>query len=213
MKTPFCTLFCFATFLGTGLADEVAVLDIKNSGDKNLHRVIIEFYDHAAPATVANFKKLASAKFYDHTAFHRVFPHRMVQAGDPLSRNKNSAAIGTGGPGYTLPPEINSHKQLNGTVSTARLPDKINPGRVSNGSQFFITLAPAPDLDGQYTVFGHVIEGLDVIDSISQKPADTNDSPVERVEVESAQIVPREAAATVKPRTGGGVGEFFRRLF
>ncbi len=205
MKTRFLALLGFAALLGTlatSVADDVAVLDLKNGHEKKLQRVVIEFYENAAPATVANFKKLTRSHFYNGTAFHRVFPHQMVQGGDPLSAHKDRRRVGTGGPGYTLPPEINSHKHVAGAVAMARLPDKINPARVSNGSQFYIALAPMPALDGQYTVFGHVIEGLDALDAISQTPADTNDNPTERVVIESAQIVPREAAARVKPQSG-----------
>jgi cyclophilin family peptidyl-prolyl cis-trans isomerase len=74
----------------------------------------------------------------------------------------------------------------------ARLPDKINPSRMSNGSQFYIALKPMPNLDGQYTVFGHVLSGMDVLDLISLKPADSNDNPVDRIVIGSIRIVPRE---------------------
>lgn len=207
MKTSFLALVSLATTLGTGFAGDVAVLDIKTADNNQLQRVVIEFYEDAAPQTVANFKKLAGAKFYDHVKFHRVFPHQMVQTGDPLSKHHDRSSVGTGAPGYTLPPEINSHKHLAGTVAAARLPDKINPGRVSNGSQFYVTLAPMPNLDRQYTVFGHVTQGLGVLDAISVKPADTNDNPVDPVVIESIRIVPREAAAApaavrMQPRRG-----------
>ena len=200
MKKPILALLALGACFNAGFADDVAVLDIRIGPEKTLHRVAIEFYEDAAPATVANFKKLARKRFYNGTAFHRVFPHLMVQAGDPLSSSSDRRPVGTGGPGYNIPAEINSHKHGKGTVSTGRLPDKINPARVSNGSQFFITLAPMPDYNGQYTVFGHVIDGIEVLDAISQLPADTNDNPVQRVEIQSMQIVPREKAATVKPK-------------
>jgi len=188
-------------------ADDVAVMQIQ-TGEK-IQRVVIEFYDDAAPLTAANFKKLASKRFYNGTAFHRVFPDQRVQGGDPLSKNKNATGIGTGGPGYTLPPEI-ARKHITGAVAAARLPDKINPARVSNGSQFYITLVPAPNLDGQYTVFGHVIEGLDILNAISQLRTDTNDTPMDRAVIQSIHIVPREAAAkTDKTR----LQRFFHRLF
>src|SRR5581483_4228239 len=118
--------------------------------------------------------------FYDFLTFHRVFPHTLVQAGDPLTEHKNRSEVGTGGPGYTLQPEIH-RKHLAGSVAMARLPDKINPSRLSNGSQFFVCLKPMPEYDGQYTVFGHVLYGMDVLDSISALPADSNDNPIDRV--------------------------------
>ena len=97
----------------------------------------------------------------------------------------------TSGPGYTLPPEIRA-KHVKGAVAAARLPDKINPSRVSNGSQFYICLAPMPNLNGQYTVFGNLIYGYETLDTISTLPVDSNDFPVERVEIKSLRIIPRE---------------------
>ena len=98
-------------------------------------------------------------------------------------------------------------------AAAARLPDKINPARVSNGSQFFVSLQPMPNLDGQYTVFAHVLEGLDVLEKISQAPADTNDSPVQRIVLETVNIVPREEAATVGVTGENRLRRIFHRLF
>ena len=212
MKKLILALIGTACLAGPCLADDVAVLDIKFGPEKHLRRVVIEFYEDAAPATVANFKKLAGKGFYNGTAFHRVFPHLMVQAGDPLSAHGDRVPVGTGGPGYNLPAEINRHRHEKGTVAAARLPDKINPARLSNGSQFYITLAPMPNYDGQHTVFGHVIQGLDVLDAISELSADTNDNPLERIVITSARIVPRKAAATLKPKERRTFG-FLPRIF
>ena len=183
-------------------AQDVAVMDIRTAGEKEPKRVVIELYEKDAPATVANFKKLADKNFYNGLTFHRVFPSLMVQTGDPLSKKKNNPDMGTGGPGYTLPPEFNRRKHVAGTVSAARLGDKVNPAKVSNGSQFYVTLVPMPNLDGKYTVFGGVIQGLDVLEAISQKPVDTNDNPVDRIVIQSLQIVPKEKAETVKAKGG-----------
>jgi len=183
---------------GSAVADEVAVLDIRIGKEKKLSRVIIEFYGDAAPATVENFKKLVREKFYNGTAFHRVFPGQLVQGGDPLSRSEDRTNIGTGGPGYTLPAEINRHRHLAGSVAMARLGDKVNPARVSNGSQFYISLVPMPDLDGKYTVFGNVIAGHEVLDLISRKATDTNDNPVERIVIRRARIADRSVAASLE---------------
>ena len=174
-------------------ADNVAVMEIKIDKEKKLHRVVIEFYDREAPATVENFEKLANKGFYNGLSFHRAFPHILVQTGDPLSRKKDRAKVGTGGPGYTLQPEIR-RKNTIGAVAMARLSDKINPGRLSNGSQFYICLKPIPGYDGQYTVFGHVVEGLDTLDMISTKPVDSNNNPIDRILIKSVKIVPREKA-------------------
>ncbi len=173
-------------------ADEVAVLSVKMPDDKQLKRIVIEFYDKDAPATVASFEELARKHFYDGVTFHRVFKDRLVQAGDPLSKRKDKAKIGTGGPGFTLPPEIHLHdKHIAGTVAMSRLPDAVNPNRRSSGSQFYITLAPMPELDGQYTIFGRVVEGMDVLHAISQAPVDTNDNPLDRILITSIRIHPR----------------------
>ena len=207
---PLLSLAALGTCASRALADDVAVLQFKTGAQ--VQRVVLEFYEESAPVTVANFKKLAASGFYNGTAIHRVFPHLMVQAGDPLSKKKGNPGIGTGGPGYTLPPEI-ARKQITGAVAAARLPDKINPARRSNGSQFFVSLQPMPNLDGQYTVFAHVTEGLEALEQISQKSADTNDSPVERVVIESVRIQPREEATASAAGGESWVTRTFHRLF
>ena len=174
------------------LADPVAVFDVQWGKGKNReHRIFsIGFYDSDAPQTVANFKKLVQDGFYIHTTIHRVFPNYLVQGGDPLSKGKDRTPIGTGGPGYTLPPEIR-RKHLRGSVAMGRLPDKVNPNRLSNGSQFYICLQPIPAQDGQDTVFGEVVSGLSGLDEISHLPADTNANPVDRVEITRTYIIDR----------------------
>lgn len=123
------------------------------------------FYPKDAPNHVAAFIELAKKGFYDGTKFHRVEPGFVIQGGDPLSKT-DDPMVGTGGPGYLLKaefdPATNRQKHLDGTVAMARSnsPD-------SAGSQFYITLGPQPMLDGQYTVFGQVTEGMDVVRSIS----------------------------------------------
>jgi len=124
-------------------------------------KIVFKFYSKDAPNTVKNFIKLANEGFYNGTTFHRVEPGFVIQGGDPLSKDGNPANNGTGGPGYTIDAEFNSKKHLTGTVAMARSRD-IN----SAGSQFYICLAPQPALDGKYTVFGQVTEGLDVIQKI-----------------------------------------------
>jgi peptidyl-prolyl cis-trans isomerase B (cyclophilin B) len=212
MKTTLAAVLVLAAAATTSaIAEDVAVLDIQAGKGKPLQRVVIEFYPDDAPNTVANFEKLARKKFYNGTTFHRVFPHQMVQGGDPLSKHKDRSAVGTGGPGYTLAPEIH-RKHIAGAVAAARIGDKLNPGRLSNGSQFYITLVPNPSLDGKYTVFGHVTEGMDVLDQISQVPVDTNDNPVERVEIKRVQIVPRNAIPALK-QGKGTLSKIFHRIF
>lgn len=129
----------------------VAVIEMKKGG-----RIVFEFYPKDAPMTVDNFIKLANKGFYDGLKFHRVIPGFMAQGGDPLGD-------GTGGPGYTIKDEFNSRKHIAGTVAMART---MEPN--SAGSQFYICFEPQPHLDGQYTVFGQVIEGMDVVNKIQQ---------------------------------------------
>ncbi len=184
-------------------ADEVALMQLRFGKAKELRPVAIEFFGADAPATVENFVKLADKGFYKGLAFHRAFPHLLVQIGDPLTKRKDRTRVGTGGPGYTLPPEIR-RRHTKGALAMARLPDKINPSRMSNGSQFFVCLASMPAYDGQYTVFGQVIYGLDTLDAVSALPVDSNDYPVERVTVRSLKIIPREQlpAAPQPPAPG-----------
>jgi peptidyl-prolyl cis-trans isomerase B (cyclophilin B) len=138
---------------------------VRNTGhyailDTDRGVIVIELYAAEAPKTVANFEKLAKDGFYDKLTFHRVEPGFVVQGGDP-------AGNGTGGPGYEVPAEISpTEKHLRGTVAMARRGDQVNPDRKSSGSQFYICLAPAPFLDGQYTVFGGVLEGMSIVDTI-----------------------------------------------
>ena len=124
--------------------------------DMDAGKIVIEFYEMDAPETVANFVKLAKKGFYDGLSFHRVVPGFVVQGGDPKGD-------GTGGPGYTIKDEFNSRKHLTGTVAMAR-----TPAPNSAGSQFYICLAPQPALDGRYTVFGQVVEGMDVVMKIKR---------------------------------------------
>jgi peptidyl-prolyl cis-trans isomerase B (cyclophilin B) len=116
----------------------------------------LELFDAEAPGTVANFAKLAEEGFYDGLAFHRVIDGFMAQGGCPNTREGVRGMPGTGGPGYTIPCEINPHKHLAGTLSMA------HAGRNTGGSQFFLCHAPQPHLDGQHTVFGHT-DDMDVV--------------------------------------------------
>jgi peptidyl-prolyl cis-trans isomerase B (cyclophilin B) len=173
---------------------EVAVMQIKVGKERDFQQVVIGLYDDAAPATVANFKELCRKRFYNGMRFHRAFPSTLVQTGDPKSRHGAADRSGTGGPGYTIPAEI-GRSHLRGTVAMARLPDAINPSKASNGSQFYVCLTPLPKLDGKYTVFGEVLEGLDVLDFISNQPTDSNDFPLAKIVIRSITIQPRFAEA------------------
>ncbi len=125
--------------------------------------ITLELYPKEAPLSVTNFVQLAKGGFYDNLTFHRVVPNFVIQGGDPQGN-------GTGGPGYTIPAEIqgNPHKHVEGALAWARTGDEVNPQRRSSGSQFYITLAPTPFLDNGYTVFGKVTAGMEVVKKIQQ---------------------------------------------
>jgi cyclophilin family peptidyl-prolyl cis-trans isomerase len=206
-------LLLLLALCGALRADEVALLEIKFP-DGTLRRAAIEFYASDAPATVENFKKLARKGYFTKCAFHRAIAGAIVQTGDPLSKKKSRNAVGTGGPGYTLPAEIR-RRHTKGAVAAARLSDKVNLQRRSNGSQFYVCISPQPQLDGKYTVFGSVIQGLDVLETISNKPTDTNDYPIERIVLRKVRIIPREElpapAAPKKPGAPTEKPPFWRR--
>ena len=117
--------------------------------------IVLELFENDAPNTVANFVKLINKGYYNGLKFHRVIPNFMIQGGCPVGN-------GTGGPEYTIKCEINPKKHLTGTLSMA------HAGKDTGGSQFFITHSPQPHLDGVHTVFGQVIEGMDVVNAIRQ---------------------------------------------
>jgi peptidyl-prolyl cis-trans isomerase B (cyclophilin B) len=138
---------------------------VRNTGhyaiiDTERGTIVLELYPEAAPKTVANFETLVNKGFYNGLTWHRVVPDFVIQGGDP-------DGTGSGGPGYTVPAEI-KEKHLRGSVATARTGDDVNPQRASSGSQFYICLEPQPGLDGQYTVFGGVIKGMDAVDKIQK---------------------------------------------
>jgi peptidyl-prolyl cis-trans isomerase B (cyclophilin B) len=140
--------------------------------------ITMKFFPEVAPKHVNSFIELASSGFYDGTTFHRVVPGFVIQGGDPNSKSEDRSKHGTGGPGYTLEAEFSDLPHKRGTLSMARAahPD-------SAGSQFFICVADAAFLDGQYTVFGEVSEGMDVVDEIVAQARDSRDNPNERVEM------------------------------
>ncbi len=136
----------------------------------------LELFDEDAPQTVANFKKLAGDGFYDGVIFHRVIKDFMIQGGDP-------DGTGMGGPGYTFDDEINPHKIVRGALAMA------NAGPNTNGSQFFIvTTDEAPWLDGKHTVFGRVVEGMDVVDRIEGTSTGPGDRPVDDITIEGVDL-------------------------
>jgi len=150
----------------------------------------IAFWPDVAPKTVENFKKLASAGFYDGTAFHRIIKGFMIQGGCPNTKEGQSGMPGTGGPGYMIKAEFNAKAHVRGVLSMARSssPD-------SAGSQFFICHGDARFLDRQYTAFGELVSGVDVLEKIANVPTSGSEksTPVARVALESVRIVPAPA--------------------
>lgn len=139
----------------------------------------IKLFSDVAPKHVDSFLSLIKQGFYNGTTFHRVIPGFMIQGGDPNSKDPNKREThGTGGPGYTVPAEFSQMNHKRGIVSAARAQ---NPN--SAGSQFFICVKDSPFLDGKYSIFGEVIEGMEVADQIVSQPRDPNDNPNERIEM------------------------------
>lgn len=143
--------------------------------ETNLGKISFKLLPELATETVRNFQKLAKDGFYDGTLFHRVIPGFMIQGGDPNTKTNNKGSWGQGGPGYNIKAEFNSRSHLRGIVSMARSQD---PN--SAGSQFFIVTSDSAFLDRQYTVFGEVLEGMDVADKIVNLDRDGNDCPLEK---------------------------------
>jgi cyclophilin family peptidyl-prolyl cis-trans isomerase len=144
----------------------------------------VEFYPEHAPKAVENFRKLANRTFYDGLIFHRIVPNFVIQGGDPNTRDVNNRSRwGSGGPGWTIKAEFNKNKHSRGAISMARSQDPD-----SAGSQFFIVLKDSNFLDGQYTVFGKVISGMDIVDKIASLKTDSTDAPVDTKEAEMIKV-------------------------
>lgn len=161
---------------GAGSVEELknvtAVIETK------LGNIELKFYPEAAPGHVKNFIKLAKDGTYDGTIFHRVIPGFMIQGGDPNTKGPDSYTYGMGGPGYHIKAEFNDIPHKRGILSMARAQD---PN--SAGSQFFIVVKDSRFLDKQYTVFGEVTKGMDVVDEIVNLPRNSRDLPHERIEM------------------------------
>ncbi len=150
--------------------------------------IILQFYSDVAPNHVKNFCTLAQEAFYNGTTFHRVIPGFMIQGGDPNSKNPDRATHGMGGPGHRVQAEFNNKPHKRGVLSMARSQD---PN--SAGSQFFICVADSSFLDGQYTAFGEVVSGMEVVDKVVSAKRDGNDNPLGRIEM---TVVVTGASAT-----------------
>lgn len=156
------------------MSDTKAVIETK------FGNIELKFFPDIAPNHVNNFIELAKKGFYDGTIFHRVIPGFMIQGGDPNSKDPNKSRHGMGGPGYQVKAEFSNKSHKRGILSMARAQDPD-----SAGSQFFICVADSFFLDKQYTVFGEVVSGMDVVDKIVSAPRDPRDNPNERIEIKA----------------------------
>ena len=159
----------------TGSPQAIITVTSKN---ESWGQIVLRFFPDVAPNHVKNFTDLAKKGFYNGTTFHRVIPGFMIQGGDPNSKNPDRSMHGMGGPGHKVKAEFNSKPHKRGTLSMARANDPD-----SAGSQFFICVNDANFLDWQYTVFGEVQSGLDVVDKVVGAKRDGRDNPLERVEM------------------------------
>ena len=197
MRQTFILIFLIGVLLMSCSKDQkVAVISTK-FGD-----MVVEFFPDVAPKHVENFQILAEEGYYNGTTFHRVIPGFMVQGGDPNSKDLDRMNHGTGGragkffgigrendpESWTVPAEFNDTPHQRGTLSMAR-----SQNIDSGSSQFFICHDNAPFLDGQYTVFGQLISGIEVVDEIVNSERDTRDNPLDRVEMTISLVDKSEA--------------------
>lgn len=177
-------------------------------GGVPLGDITIEMFPDVAPKHVHNFDSLVSIGFYNGTAFHRVIPGFMIQGGDPNSRSGPRSTWGFGDPSQTtVPAEFSSLHHLRGILSAARAND---PNSAT--SQFFICVASASWLDGKYSIYGQVLTGMDVVDTIVSSPRDVNDNPFEKMEMNIVKLLPTDVqehsqtaiAATAAPNPASG---------
>jgi peptidyl-prolyl cis-trans isomerase B (cyclophilin B) len=193
MKRPVFILICFVLsltpFMSESSSQEVRYKKFSSEEVKKMFEqqaiirtklgdIALKFFPEVAPNHVNNFIDLAKKGVYNGTIFHRVVPKFVIQGGDPNSKNPDRSKHGMGGPGYQVKAEFNKKPHRRGTLSMAR---SAHPD--SAGSQFFICVADSSFLDGQYTVFGEVVKGIEVVDKIVSLPRDGNDNPNDRIEM------------------------------
>ncbi|MGH9910186.1 MAG: peptidylprolyl isomerase, partial [Nitrososphaerales archaeon] len=147
----------------------------------NYGNITMQLFPDVAPKTVANFQKLINSGFYDGIKFHRIIPDFVIQAGDPNTKTGDKSTWGFGGPGYNIPAEISQLKHIRGMISMAHPGD---PNKA--GSQFFIVVKDQPHLDGKYSIFGQVVEGMGIVDKIVTQQRDDKDITLEDIVIEKA---------------------------
>lgn len=187
MAVVFSTVF-FASMTYAASAEKGGKGKVGNAVlETTMGTIELSFFSDVAPGHVDNFRKLAKEGFYNGTTFHRVIPGFMIQGGDPNSKSDDRASHGTGGPGYSIDAEFNDKKHTRGRVSMARSQD---PN--SAGSQFFIVMKDSAFLDGQYTVFGEVVDGMDVADKIVDAKRDSRDNPIKKMEIKKVTVIEKK---------------------
>ena len=181
------------------LKADPTIAEVSINLDGRVGIILIELDEQAAPQHADNFRKLVKNGYYNGLGVHRAVPNHLIQTGDPRSKHENARAVwGLGGPGHTIPAEINlPHRR--GSVGMARLGDRLNPTKQSNGSQFYICLKNMPELDGGYTVFGRVVSGIEFADTISKTSTDDNDAPLRMVKVERIRMIDSPSAVAPAP--------------
>jgi peptidyl-prolyl cis-trans isomerase B (cyclophilin B) len=154
------------------------IITVTQKGEK-MGDIVLELFPDVAPKHCHNFDSLVAIKFFDGTAFHRVIPGFMIQGGDPNSKNKPKSTWGGGDPSQTtVPAEFSKLHHERGTLSAARTPD---PNSAT--SQFFICVTSVPHLDGQYSIYGKVLTGMEVVDKVVNAPRDSKDNPNDKIEM------------------------------
>lgn len=190
---------------------------------KSKRRVVIQLDPATAPKAVANFKKLVNAGFYNGLAFHRAIQGYLVQTGDPATKSDdNRNEWGLTDVGYKLPPELRG-KHVKGALAMARQGRLDAANKQSSGSQFYVMLRSDTKLDGRYTVFGRVTQGIEALEAISAMTVDTNDCPTRRYEIKTLRLVPSDSPElrpdsasrrkTKPDHEKGAIGRFIERIW
>lgn len=164
----------------------LAVMDVAFGGDT--HQIIFELFAKDAPKTVENFIDNVEKNIYKGMAFHRAVDDYLVQTGDPASKDKNARERWGLTQEYTIPGEFKLPHEA-GSVAMARRSDESNPGRKSDGTQFYFAVGNLSNLNGQYTVFGKIVSGMDSLKQLSNVVTDSNDCPLERAEISKIRII------------------------
>ncbi len=185
---------------------KLAIMTVSFGG--NVEEVMFELYPQDAPMTVSNFLDNVETGAYNGLAFHRAIQGFIVQTGDPLTSDEAARERwGTGGEGKSVLAEIKrTHRK--GAVAMGRKSDKTNPGKKSNGYQFYFALGNYASLDNNYTVFGQVVSGIDVLERISKMPVDSNDCPIARIEVKSIKINDHKGPLYVSTQSDGDTPKY-----